>query len=114
MQGAMARAKKGTGDYQIYSNLTIILKTPEPDFGRSFSTIAVSGVDPRADRPHTADGGKTWTIRRVVIPPMNPGTSARPGSRPDREDDRKEERRQDRIRNIRKMRWFFSEHLLQQ
>jgi hypothetical protein len=76
MQGLMARNKKGTVDKQIYSNIRISLRNPDPNFGGTIKFTTVNGKKAKADRVTTTDNGKTWTIRQIVIPAMNP----RPGT----------------------------------
>jgi hypothetical protein len=72
MQGLMARNKKGTVDKQIYSNIRISLRNADPNFGGTIKFTTVNGKKAKADRVATTDNGKTWTIRQIVIPAMNP------------------------------------------
>jgi hypothetical protein len=60
----------GTEDTQLYTNLTVTLRTAEPNFGKTFSVRAPA----TADRPTTKDGGKTWHINKIVLPPYKPGS----------------------------------------
>jgi hypothetical protein len=56
----------GTADIQHYWNISLRLKTADPDLGAKFQRTG--NID--SDRPTTVDGGKTWTIKHVQIPPM--------------------------------------------
>jgi hypothetical protein len=72
MQGIMARNRKGTVDQQIYSNVRIALRSADPSFGGTVKYTTVNGKKVKVDRIQTIDNGKTWTIRQIVIPAMNP------------------------------------------
>ncbi|QDS71911.1 hypothetical protein FKW77_000425 [Venturia effusa] len=69
----MQGTAKGTSDEQIYTNTTIVLRKAEPEFG---STLRKSGRV-FVGTPKTNDGGKTWTIDKMVLGAMYPGTSSR-------------------------------------
>ncbi|QDS77457.1 hypothetical protein FKW77_006956 [Venturia effusa] len=68
---------KGSADVQNYYNTTLILKNPDPKLGTKFvKTGSITTTN-----PVTADGGKTWFIEKVTIPPMlPPGHEYRPAS----------------------------------
>lgn len=58
----------GTVDTQHYWNTTLTLREAEPDLGRTYRVTG--GI--KATKPVTTDGGKTWTIEHVEIPPKTP------------------------------------------
>ena|ERR1700760_2055323 len=58
----------GTADSQQYWNTTVTCLEPEPTLNKTFH---VTGTI-KATKPITTDGGKTWTIESVVIPPKTP------------------------------------------
>ncbi|RDI88100.1 Sexual differentiation process protein isp4 [Venturia inaequalis] len=59
---------KGSADVQNYYNTTLVLKNPEPQLGtRFFKTGSITTTN-----PVTTDGGKTWFIEKITIPPMLP------------------------------------------
>jgi hypothetical protein len=66
---------KGSADIQFYFNTTLVLKDPDPKLVERF--VTTDGV--KATKPTTADGGKTWFIERVEVPPMLPGAAWQPG-----------------------------------
>jgi hypothetical protein len=59
---------KGSADTQNYYNTTLVLKDPDPQLGTRF----VKTGQITATNPVTTDGGKTWFIEKVTIPPMLP------------------------------------------
>lgn len=63
---------KGSADTQNYYNTTLVLKNPEPQLDTRF----VKTGDIVATKPITTDGGKTWFIEKITIPPMLPPGSA--------------------------------------
>ena len=64
----------GTTDLQAYYNITLTLRDPDPDFGKTaFMTPTV-----HMDRPMTLDGGKSWFIRYIMIPPIAPQSLSPP------------------------------------
>lgn len=61
----------GTTDLQAYYNITLTLREPDPNFGKTaFTTSTV-----HMDRPITLDAGKSWFIRYIMIPPIAPQSS---------------------------------------
>jgi hypothetical protein len=58
----------GTADSQQYWNTTVTCLEPEPTLNKTFH---VTGTI-KATKPITTDGGKTWMIESVVIPPKTP------------------------------------------
>jgi hypothetical protein len=66
---------KGSADTQFYYNTTLVLKDPDPKLAERF---VVTGQI-QSTKPTTPDGGKTWLIEKVEIPPMLPGTAWKPG-----------------------------------
>jgi hypothetical protein len=58
----------GTADTQRYWNTTVTCLEPEPTLNRTFR---VTG-DIKATKPFSNDGGKSWIIDSVVIPPKTP------------------------------------------
>jgi hypothetical protein len=67
----MQEQGKGTADAQTYTNLTLTLRTAEPNFARTFTKSS----HVQAGKPETTDGGKTWTVDKILIPAMLPGTA---------------------------------------
>lgn len=61
---------KGTADQQQYINTTVLLEMPEPGFA---DTAHLSG-EVYMTTPRSIDGGKTWTIDRLILGAMFPGT----------------------------------------
>jgi hypothetical protein len=51
---------------QHYWNLTLTLKEAEPGVGSKYT---VSPKSITATKPYTSDGGKTWHIDHVELPP---------------------------------------------
>jgi hypothetical protein len=74
----MQKTARGTGDDQIYTNMTIILKTAEPSFGATLRKVGKIQMD----TPKTVDGGKTWKVDKIVLGAMLPGTAFKPSNRP--------------------------------
>jgi hypothetical protein len=73
IQTEMQKTAKGTTDDQIYTNTTIVLRDAEPGFGatmRKNGKVTIS-------TPKTSDGGKTWTVDKIVLEAMYPGTSSK-------------------------------------
>ncbi|KAK3060258.1 hypothetical protein LTS18_008949 [Coniosporium uncinatum] len=70
----MQGTQRGSADTQVYSNMTITLRTADPSFGRTFR------ADPRVQTrpPVTPDAGKTWVFDLITIPAMLPGTQFKP------------------------------------
>jgi hypothetical protein len=63
---------KGSASDQNYYNTTLVLKNPEPQLGiRFFKTGDITTTN-----PVTTDGGKTWFIEKITIPPILPPGSA--------------------------------------
>jgi hypothetical protein len=58
-------ANKGPTSVQTFWNITIALKEPDLDFGKSMNVTAPA----YADKPVTIDGGKNWLISYIRIPP---------------------------------------------
>ncbi|TID18950.1 Sexual differentiation process protein isp4 [Venturia nashicola] len=59
---------KGSADIQNYYNTTLVLKNPDPKLGSKFSkTGSITTTN-----PITSDGGKTWFIQKITVPPMLP------------------------------------------
>jgi len=77
MQHTMASSCKGPTDPQTYINMTITLRHAEPDFGSTWERDRKRGLRAFADKPFTPDDGKTWILRRIIIPRMGPGVSFR-------------------------------------
>lgn len=69
----MQGTAKGTADEQIYTNTTIVLREAEPSFG---ATMRKTGKVTMGT-PKTSDGGKTWTVDKMVLGAMYPGTSSK-------------------------------------
>jgi len=67
---------KGSADTQYYYNTTLVLKDPDPQLDTRF--IKTGQIE--ASKPITKDGGKTWFIEKVTVPPMlPPGSAWKPG-----------------------------------
>jgi hypothetical protein len=66
---------KGSADTQFYFNTTLVLKDPDPKLADRF--LVTGNV--KATKPVSPDGGKTWFIEKVEVPPMLPGTAWKPG-----------------------------------
>jgi hypothetical protein len=62
----------GTADTQQYFNTTVTCLEPEPTLDR---TYRVTGAI-KATKPVSKDGGKTWLIESVRIPPKTPAAKA--------------------------------------
>jgi hypothetical protein len=70
---------QGSADTQNYYNTTLVLKDPDPQLGTRF----VKTGQITATNPITTDGGKTWFIEKVTIPPMlPPGSEWKPPAPP--------------------------------
>jgi len=65
----------GSADTQFYYNTTLTLKDPDPELDKRFTKTGQI----EATNPRTSDGGRTWFIEKVVIPPMVPGQAHKPG-----------------------------------
>ena len=65
----------GSADTQFYYNTTLVLKDPDPKLVDKFVTTGQI----QATKPTTPDGGKTWFIEKIEVPPMLPGTAWKPG-----------------------------------
>jgi hypothetical protein len=70
----MQKTAKGTADDQTYTNTTIVLRDAEPNFG---VTLRKNGKVTMGT-PKTVDGGKTWTVDKIVLGAMYPGPSFKP------------------------------------
>lgn len=68
--GAAAESRggnNGTTDIQIYSDITITLRDPDLDFGKTaFTSQPTVYMAP----PITKDSGKSWFVRYLLIPSM--------------------------------------------
>ena len=67
---------KGTVEEQSYVNSTIVLETADSTFIQTLG----SGTGVTHTDMVTADGGKTWTIGKILIPAMTTETSTSSGS----------------------------------
>lgn len=65
----------GSTDTQFYYDTTLVLRDPDPELFKRFTRTG--GIE--ASNPRTTDGGKTWIIDKVVIPPMAPNLVHKPG-----------------------------------
>jgi hypothetical protein len=66
----------GTVSTQTYSKTVITLNKPNPNFGKTHSAALYNRenthVTPTSSGAYTKDGGLTWHIDEIAIPPWNP------------------------------------------
>ena len=65
----------GSAEVQRYSNITITLGSPDPQFGVNVNRTS---KQIEMDKPVTADGGRTWFVKEVKIPAMIFGQAWQP------------------------------------
>jgi len=58
----------GTRDTVTYGNIRVTLEKPDLDFGKTYKASTANLW--ASLKATTTDNGRTWTIEKVVIPPM--------------------------------------------